>query len=80
MKQVGPGYHVDDGRTLVENQQDGGENGERAIEEDENGKLGDVGEEEHAGDDGHGEDEIGAQAREQRPPERPVEGEIDDAL
>lgn len=48
-------YQVGDGSALVENEDDGGEDRQRAVDEDEDGKLRKVGEEEHGRDHTNGE-------------------------
>lgn len=80
LEKPGTGGHVDDGGALVEDQEDCREDSQRAVEEDEDGKLGYVGEEKHAGHDSDGEQEIGTDAGQKRLPQGPVRGEEDDAL
>lgn len=75
-----PGEHIDDGGTLVEDENDGRKNGQRPVDKDEEGQLGQVGEEEHGGDDGDGEEQIRHDLPCQGLPYRRARQEIDEAL
>lgn len=67
-------------RALVEDQKGGGESGEWAIDEDENGELGKIGEGKHEAH--HADRQTGSrqELREQGLPEGLVGQEVDDAL
>lgn len=75
-----PGEHIDDGRTLVKDENDGCENGQWPVDKDEDGQLGQVGKEEHGGDDGGGEEQIRHQLPCQGLPYRRTSHEIDEAF
>lgn len=67
-------------RALVEDQKGSGESGERAIDEDENGELGKIGEGKHEAN--HADRQTGSrqELREQGLPEGLVGQEVDDTL
>lgn len=80
LKEVGSRHEVDDGGTLVQNQQHGREDSERAIDEDEEGELRYVGEDEHARHDTGRKEQVGPDARQKGLPQRAVSREVDNAL
>jgi len=71
------GNNVDNGGGLVEDDQHGGEDGERAVDEDEDGKLRQVGEGKHAADDGHGETDVRGEAGGEGLPQRAMGEEVE---
>lgn len=74
------GDDVDNGRALIENQEDGSDDGEGPVDEDEDGELRQIGKGKHSADDGRGEGEVGPKAGEEGLPKGTVGEEVEDTL
>lgn len=70
---------VDNSRTLVQDQQNRGENGKWAVHEDEDGKLGHIGEEKHGAEHSDGETQRGKDTGSEWLPKGPMSEKIEDS-
>lgn len=75
-KQEVAGYDGDQGGALAQDQEDGGEHGQRAIRQDHDGELGQIGEEEHAREHADGKCDGGTETRKKGLPQGTVGEEV----
>lgn len=80
LQQVVAGDQSDECGALVENQKHRCEDGERPIDEDQDGELGQVGEGEHANNRGHVEGNVLREAHDEGLPQRAMRDEVEDSL
>lgn len=80
LEKIGARYEVDDGSALVQNQKNSCERCNRTVDEEQDGELWQVCEEEHATNNTSREEYQRTELRDERLPERAVGEEVEDTL